>query len=86
MGGLLKHIAGFLRPGGFLLLTTCCQGGSLGVEALNLWGAATSGAGRLPAKNQLVSQLRQAGYDAVKTTNLLPGDCFLAFQAFRAGR
>jgi 4-hydroxy-2,2'-bipyrrole-5-carbaldehyde O-methyltransferase len=81
---LLKHVAGFLKPGGFLLLTTCCQGGSLGVEALNLWGAATSGAGRLPAEDELIGQLRQAGYNPVKATNLTPGDRFLAFQAFRA--
>lgn len=80
---LLRHIAGFLKPGGFLLLTTCCQGGSLGTEALNLWGAATAGAGRLPAEGELVTQLRQAGYSRVKTTSLLPGDRFLSFQAFR---
>jgi len=81
---LLAHIARFLKPGGFLLLTTCCQGGSLGAEALNLWGAATRGAGRLPAENELVRQLREAGYSTVKTKNLLPGDRFMAFQAFRA--
>jgi 4-hydroxy-2,2'-bipyrrole-5-carbaldehyde O-methyltransferase len=81
---LLERIGSFLRPGGFLLLTTCCQGGSLGVEALNLWGAATKGAGRLPAEDELVNQLRQAGYSRVKTNNLLPGDRFVAFQAFRA--
>ena len=80
---LLKHVARFLTPGGFLLLTTCCQGGSLGVEALNLWGAATNGAGRLPVEDELVSQLHQAGYSSVKTTNMLPGDRFMAFQAFR---
>jgi 4-hydroxy-2,2'-bipyrrole-5-carbaldehyde O-methyltransferase len=80
---LLQRIITFLKPGGFLLLTTCCQGGTLGVEALNLWGAATSGAGRLPAEAELVSQLRQAGYSTVKTKNLLPGDRFLSFQAFR---
>jgi SAM-dependent methyltransferase len=80
---VLSHIGSFLKPGGFLLLTTCCQGGSLGAEALNLWGAATRGAGRLPAEEELVSQLRQAGYSSVKTKNLLPGDRFVAFQAFR---
>jgi SAM-dependent methyltransferase len=80
---LLERIGSFLRAGGFLLLTTCCQGGSLGVEALNLWGAATKGAGRLPAEDELVHQLRQAGYRRVKTTNLLPGDRFLSFQAYR---
>ena len=81
---LLKHLASFLKPGGFLLLTTCCQGGSLGTEALNLWGAATADCGRLPAQDELVSQLRHAGYSTVKTINLLPGDRFFAFQAFRA--
>jgi hypothetical protein len=80
---LLERIGSFLRPGGFLLLTSCCQGGSLGAEALNLWGAATKGAGRLPAEHELVNQLRQAGYSRVKTRNLIPGDRFLSFQAFR---
>ena len=81
---LLQHIAGFLKPGGFLLVTTCCQGGSVGTEALNLWGAATRGAGRLPHEKELVRQLREAGYGIVKTKNLLPGDRFVAFQAFRS--
>ncbi len=81
---LLKLIAGFLKPGGFLLLTTCCQGGSLGVEALNLWGAATRGAGRLPTEGEMISQLREAGFGSVKAKNMLPGDRFLAFQAFRS--
>lgn len=80
---LLTHIAAFLKPGGFLLLTTLCQGGSLGAEALNLWGAVTAGAGRLPAEEELVSQLRQAGYARVNTINMIPGDRFVAFQAFR---
>jgi SAM-dependent methyltransferase len=80
---LFERIGSSLRPGGFLLLTTCCQGGSLGAEALNLWGAATRGAGRLPAEDELDDQLRQAGYSTVKAKNLLPGDRFVAFQAFR---
>jgi 4-hydroxy-2,2'-bipyrrole-5-carbaldehyde O-methyltransferase len=80
---LLEHIRSFLKPGGFLLLTTCCQGGSLAAEALNLWAAATSGAGRLPAEEELAGQLREAGYSRIKTMNLLPGDRFMAFQAFR---
>lgn len=82
---LLRHVFSFLKPGGFLLLTTCCQGGSVGAEALNLWGAATRGAGRLPAEEELFTQLREAGYATVKKKNLLPGDRFLSFQAFRTG-
>ena len=81
---LLHHIGKFLKPGGLLLLTTCCQGGSLGAEALNLWGAATSGTGRLPAEDELIHQLREAGYKDVTTKNLLPGERFIAFQAFHA--
>jgi cyclopropane fatty-acyl-phospholipid synthase-like methyltransferase len=79
---LLKRIGSFLRPGGFLLLTTCCQGGSVGTEALNLWGAATKGAGRLPAEAELVEQLRGAGYGRVETKSMIPGERFVAFQAF----
>lgn len=79
---LLAHVGGFLRAGGFLLLTTCCQGGSAGTEALNLWGAATRGAGRLPGEDEMVEQLRQAGFGRVRTMRLLPPERFLAFQAF----
>jgi len=80
---LLERIRSFLKPGGFLLLTTCCQGGSVATEALNLWGAATNGAGRLPAESELVNQLRQAGYKTIRTKNLIPGDRFMSFHAFR---
>jgi 4-hydroxy-2,2'-bipyrrole-5-carbaldehyde O-methyltransferase len=79
----LKHIGSFLTQGGFLLLTTCCQGGGVGAEALNLWGATTLGAGRLPAEDELIRQLREAGYSRVKVKNLVPGDRFVALQALR---
>ena len=49
---LLERIGSFLRPSAFLLLTTCCQGGSLGAEALNLWGAATKGAGETAGRRR----------------------------------
>jgi 4-hydroxy-2,2'-bipyrrole-5-carbaldehyde O-methyltransferase len=81
---LFEHVAGFIKPGGFLLVITCCQGGGPATEALNLWGAATAGAGRLPEAEELVNQLRQAGFGTITKTNLIPGDRFMAFQAFRA--
>jgi SAM-dependent methyltransferase len=78
---LLAHIMKFIRPGGFLLLTSCCQGGSLGVEALNLWGAATANAGRLPYRQEMVDQLYAAGFSAVQSMSLVPGDAFYSFKA-----
>jgi SAM-dependent methyltransferase len=78
---LLRQVKGFIRSGGFLLSTTCCQGGSLGAEALNLWGAATATAGRLPDRDELARQLREAGYRDVQTFRLIPGEAFFAFKA-----
>ncbi len=78
---LLQHIRQFIKPGGFLLLITCCQGGSLGVEVLNLWGAATSTGGRLPTKHELISQLHHAGFQDVQTIRLAPGETLFAFKA-----
>lgn len=78
---LLQHIRQFIKPGGFLLLITCCQGGSLAVEILNLWGAATSTGGRLPGKDELISQLHHAGFPDVQAVRLIPGEEFFAFQA-----
>jgi SAM-dependent methyltransferase len=78
---LLQHIRQFIAPGGFLLLMTCCQGGSLGVEVLNLWGAATATGGRLPSKDELVRQLIDAGFQQVEAIRLIPGEGFYAFKA-----
>lgn len=78
---LLAHVRKFIKPGGFLLLTTCCQGGNVGMELLNLWGAATATGGRLPSVDEMVSQLNDAGYADVQAISLIPGDRFYAFRA-----
>ena len=78
---LLQHIRQFIQPGGFLLLITCCQGGSLGVEVLNLWGAATLTGGRLPTKPELIRQLHDAGFPEVQTIRLIPREQLFAFKA-----
>ncbi len=80
---LLAHIKGLIKPDGFLLLTTCCQGGNLGIEVLNLWGAATETGGRLPSVEQMQRQLNEAGYGNVEVFRLIPGDSFYAFKAYR---
>ena len=80
---LLQHIKQFIKSGGFLLLIRCCQGGSLGVGVLNLWGAATLTGGRLPSKHELISQLHHAGFQDVQTIRLIPGEELFAFKALR---
>ncbi len=80
---LLAHLRSFLKPGGFLLLTTACQGGNLGIEVLNLWGAATAGCGRLPAIEEMKTQLQTAGFADIQVIKLIPGDSFCAFKAHR---
>ena len=76
---LLRHVRGFLKPGGRLMLTTACRGGSSLVDVLDLWGAATEGAGRLPAPDELVEQLEAAGFVGVKARRLMPGESFFSF-------
>jgi SAM-dependent methyltransferase len=80
---LLRRIGMQLKPGGALLLVSCCQGGSLGIEALNLWGASNTQGGRLPSAAEMLEQLRQAGYASVDIMRLIPGDSFYAFCARR---
>jgi 4-hydroxy-2,2'-bipyrrole-5-carbaldehyde O-methyltransferase len=78
---LLRHLRSFVKPGGMLLATTCCQGGSVGVEVLNLWGAATAGGGPLPQVSEFVSQLREAGFAEAEAIHLSPGESFYAFKS-----
>jgi SAM-dependent methyltransferase len=76
---LLTHLRGFLKPGGLLLLTTGCQGGSLAMVVLDLWCSSTQGAGRLPEVVEMQEQLRQAGFASVEARSLLPGESYYAF-------
>lgn len=78
---LLSRVREFLKPSGSLLLTTCCQGGNLGMEALNLWGASNADGDRLPGVGEMIEQLNEAGFRSVDTMRLIPGDSFYAFCA-----
>lgn len=81
---LLRHVRGFLAPGGRLLLTTGCRGGSPAMEVLSLWGAATEGCGPLPSREQMLADLREAGFSDVRAASLLgPLDSFHSFTAER---
>jgi 4-hydroxy-2,2'-bipyrrole-5-carbaldehyde O-methyltransferase len=78
---LLLHLKHLLRPGGRLLLTTSCLGGSAPVMMLNLWGEMTAGCGPLPDPQALAALLRAAGFDRVQVKSLLPGQSFYMFLA-----
>ena len=76
---VLRHVRSFLKPGGRLLLTTWCQGKGLGSGLLDLWGAMTQDAGRLPKRPEMLAQLREAGYTDVTHCSLIPGESLYSF-------
>jgi len=78
---LLAHLAGFLRPGGRLLITSICRGGGVATAGLDLWGAMTDGAGRLPDPHELGAQLAAAGYHAIRSIKITPDGMYWAFVA-----
>lgn len=80
---LLAHLREFLRPGGKLLLTTGCQGGSVITELINLWAAATDGCGRLPTPEEMAEQLREAGFQTEAPWQLIPRESLYAFVGVR---
>lgn len=78
---VLAHVRGFLVPGGRLLLTTACRGGSASTEILNLWGAMTAGCGPLPTPEEIAAQLGEAGFVGLARRRLIPGERYYAFVA-----
>ena len=76
---MLAFLRGFLKPGGRLLLTTGCRGGSAIMALLNLWGAATQGCGQLPTPAEMLEQLRAGGFTNVQARCLYPGEAYYAF-------
>ncbi len=79
---LLSHVRSLLTPGGRLLLTTFCRGGSAAVGVLSLWGALTEGCSPLPEPAALARSLAAAGYRRIARKNLLaPLDRFFSFTA-----
>jgi len=81
---LLRHALAFLKPGGKLLLTTACSGGGLMSVGLDIWSAGTERCGRLPAPEELLAQIREAGFVGARARRLVPGQSYYAFFATRA--
>jgi 4-hydroxy-2,2'-bipyrrole-5-carbaldehyde O-methyltransferase len=81
---LFRHLKEYLKPGGQVLLTSACQGGSPGIQGLNIQVSMTEGMSPLPDADQLSQQLKAAGFSEVKTKRLIPFESFWAFSAVRA--
>ncbi len=79
----IKKIHSLLNPKGFILLTTCCEGGSSPFEMLNLWFVTTNGYDRLPSITEFKKQLSDSGFTNVKSKRLIPGDEYHAFVGFK---
>ena len=77
---LLRRARGMLRPGGRILLTTACPGGSAPIQVLHLWGLMTQGAGPLPSPEEMKAQLQEAGFGELQAKNrMAPLDSFWSF-------
>ncbi|MFH8791319.1 SAM-dependent methyltransferase [Streptomyces sp. NPDC017941] len=82
---VLARARSLLAPGGTLLLTSSCRGsGTLGIEVLNLWFEYARFGGPLPQEDELLDQLRAAGFDDVRASRVLPGQAFRAFTGSNA--
>ncbi len=78
---LLRQVLQFLEPGGLVLLTTSCRGGSPAVEALNLWWALSDVNGALPEKEEVIHLFKQVGFEVNEVKQLMPGESYYAFLA-----
>lgn len=75
---LLRHLGSFLVPGGKLLITTVVRNSGSASAALDLWGAMTRGASRLPSPDELTALLESAGYKDVTCRKLGPDGSYYA--------
>jgi SAM-dependent methyltransferase len=80
---LIRRVAGFLKPGGTLLITTPCPGRNVFYAVLDLWSAGTEGCGRLPYRDELLAQMRDAGMIDCRARSIIPGGGYYAFTARR---
>lgn len=81
---LFRHIKEYLKPGSQVLLTSVCQGGGPGIQALNIQVSTTEGFSPLPDPGQLCQQLKTAGFVDVKAWRFVPFESLWAFKAATA--
>ncbi|MGK5631538.1 SAM-dependent methyltransferase [Streptomyces sp. URMC 123] len=85
-GEVLERARALLAPGGTLLITTACRGGSIGLEVLDLWFACADFGGPLPREQELLQQMENAGFTGARARRLIPGERFYAFVAVNPER
>jgi len=80
---LLREIRRRLGPGGRLTLTTSCRGPQVDpfTANLNLVTTFYDGLTPLPTAAEMELQLRDAGFQEVQRSTLIPGTAYLAFTA-----
>ena len=81
---LFRHLKEYLKPDGQVLLTSVCQSGGPGIQALNIQVSTTEGFSPLPNPDQLCQQLKAAGFSEVKSKRLVPFESVWAFNAAKA--
>ena len=81
---LLREIRRRLAPDGRVALTTSCRGPGVDPFTANLNLVTTSyeGLTPLPTAAEMELQLRDAGFQVVRRSALIPGTSYLAFTAF----
>jgi SAM-dependent methyltransferase len=81
--GLLREIRDRLGPGGRVALTTSCGGPGMDpfTANLNLVTTFYEGLTPLPTAEEMEGQLREAGFQEVRRSTLIPGTTYLAFTA-----
>lgn len=80
---LFERLHGMLAPGGRLLVTSACRGGSLGLELINTWFCAADFGGPLPTPEEVPPMLETAGFGDIRVHRLFPGESVYAFVATR---
>jgi hypothetical protein len=80
---VLSSLRGRMSPGGSLVVVTSCRGP--GVDSfsanLNLATSSMEGLAPLPTPGEMEAQLREAGYESVTRTRLIPRTTYFGFLA-----
>ena len=81
---LLREIRQRLAPGGRVSVTTSCRGPGMDAFTANLNLVTTfyDGLTPLPTAAEMELQLREAGFQEVRRSTLIPGTSYLAFTAY----